>query len=148
MNFSCQDSCGGKCCSLTAWEGAFVFLTKEDRQRLTRYLQKPIEEIAEFNFFDWTRFSTVKTFQWYLRPGKYGCQFLKTGKCQVYDARPIQCRTYPYWAENLTNDGQWTEKTKKACPGIGKGILDETRAQRLLATQTKADQELAAQVVV
>ena len=42
--------------------------------------------------------------------------------CMVYQARPTQCRTWPFWDSNLENKGAWKE-TCDACPGAGSGPL-------------------------
>ncbi len=47
----------------------------------------------------------------------YDCVFLKDKKCQVYQARPIQCRTYPWWNENLNSKQSW-DLAAKECEGI------------------------------
>jgi Fe-S-cluster containining protein len=36
-------------------------------------------------------------------PGSFDCIFLKDKKCEVYGERPLQCRTYPWWPENLNS---------------------------------------------
>lgn len=37
-----------------------------------------------------------------------GCVFLdKDGKCTVYDARPLQCRAYPFWPEVSGSRETW-----------------------------------------
>lgn len=46
----------------------------------------------------------------------------KTRKCTVYDARPVQCRTWPFWDSNLETPRQW-QQTCEVCPGSGKGRL-------------------------
>lgn len=46
----------------------------------------------------------------------------KTRKCQVYEARPRQCRTWPFWDSNLRSPEAWAE-TCQACPGSGTGKL-------------------------
>ena len=47
--------------------------------------------------------------------GSYNCVFYTAGVgCGIYDARPIQCRTYPFWDYFKTN----TEELIKECPGI------------------------------
>ena len=46
----------------------------------------------------------------------------KTRKCQVYEARPRQCRTWPFWDSNLKSPEAW-EKTCEVCPGSGRGKL-------------------------
>lgn len=42
--------------------------------------------------------------------------------CLVYDSRPIQCRTWPFWDTNLASPADWSA-TCEECPGAGKGTL-------------------------
>jgi len=46
----------------------------------------------------------------------------ETRKCTVYQSRPIQCRTWPFWSSNLKSKKAWRE-TCEICPGAGKGRL-------------------------
>lgn len=46
----------------------------------------------------------------------------KTRKCTVYEQRPRQCRTWPFWNSNLRSPEAW-EETCESCPGSGKGKL-------------------------
>lgn len=52
------------------------------------------------------------------------CIFLdpQSRKCTVYNARPTQCRTWPFWDSNLKRKKDWNE-TCRVCPGSGKGQL-------------------------
>ena len=43
-------------------------------------------------------------------------------RCQVYEARPRQCRTWPFWDSNLKSPDAW-EATCEVCPGSGQGKL-------------------------
>ena len=43
-------------------------------------------------------------------------------KCTVYEQRPRQCRTWPFWDSNLRSPETWAE-TCEACPGSGQGKL-------------------------
>ena len=43
-------------------------------------------------------------------------------KCTVYEARPRQCRTWPFWDSNLKSPEAWAE-TCEVCPGSGQGKL-------------------------
>lgn len=45
-----------------------------------------------------------------------------TRNCTVYEARPVQCRTWPFWDSNLTKRKNWRE-TCEVCPGAGEGQL-------------------------
>ncbi|MFQ5686539.1 MAG: YkgJ family cysteine cluster protein [Candidatus Scalindua sp.] len=42
--------------------------------------------------------------------------------CKIYETRPLQCKTFPFWKSNLRNRAEWKEQGK-TCPGIGKGKL-------------------------
>ncbi|MEE8526140.1 MAG: YkgJ family cysteine cluster protein, partial [Thermoanaerobaculia bacterium] len=42
--------------------------------------------------------------------------------CQVYSARPEQCRTFPFWNRHLVDEQAWTE-VEHECPGAGTGRL-------------------------
>ncbi|EQC42087.1 hypothetical protein SDRG_00928 [Saprolegnia diclina VS20] len=61
----------------------------------------------------------------------FDCIFLDRKKirgkavCSLYDARPTQCRTWPFWPETLESRATW-EKTKDSCPGINKGTKQST----------------------
>jgi len=52
------------------------------------------------------------------------CIFFDTEsrKCAVYEERPRQCRTWPFWKSNLDTPKSWGE-TCDHCPGSGQGKL-------------------------
>jgi Fe-S-cluster containining protein len=54
------------------------------------------------------------------------CVFLDpdTRGCTVYQARPRQCKTWPFWDSNLATEEDW-ERTCEECPGSGKGKLHQ-----------------------
>jgi uncharacterized protein len=41
-------------------------------------------------------------------------------KCTVYEARPKQCRTWPFWESNIRSPAAW-QQTCEVCPGSGVG---------------------------
>ena len=45
-----------------------------------------------------------------------------TRGCSVYAARPVQCRTWPFWPSNLASPEDW-EHVVRVCPGSGQGQL-------------------------
>ncbi len=49
------------------------------------------------------------------------CIFWDDG-CTVYPARPRQCRTFPFWRENLETPEAW-QALKQFCHGIDRGRL-------------------------
>ncbi len=46
----------------------------------------------------------------------------RSGGCTVYDDRPNQCRTWPFWPENVESPSDW-RRTGRGCPGAGQGRL-------------------------
>lgn len=82
---------------------------------------------------------------WHLRKSGLGpeCLFLnKKNQCDVYQGRPIQCRTWPFWPENLTPKA-WAKNVASYCPGVGKGSIVPVEAIRSQAEeQARADREL------
>jgi Fe-S-cluster containining protein len=54
------------------------------------------------------------------KPGGDCIFWSKEAGCTVYEARPIQCRTWPFWPENVETKEDW-ERTREGCPGAGRG---------------------------
>jgi hypothetical protein len=53
----------------------------------------------------------------FLVPDGDGCR-----KCRIYDARPRQCRTWPFWPGNLASPNDWAHAGLR-CPGINRGAV-------------------------
>lgn len=118
LSFGCT-MCGN-CC--TGPEG-YVLVTDEEVAALAARLSLSTAEFAE-------RFTHMTP------PGRslterltdFGndCVFLDRAKvpgkavCGVYEDRPAQCRTWPFWKSNLVSRRSW-ELAKRRCPGMGKG---------------------------
>ena len=45
------------------------------------------------------------------------CVFLAGRSCSVYDERPSQCRSYPWWPVNLASQDAW-QVAAESCEGI------------------------------
>jgi Fe-S-cluster containining protein len=70
---------------------------------------------------------------WGTQPGH--CVFLdEGGRCTVYAARPLQCRSYPFWPELVQTRAAWLREARR-CEGIGRGaaVSSETVARALEA---------------
>jgi Fe-S-cluster containining protein len=112
LSFTCT-RCGA-CC--TGAPG-YVWVTVEEIARLAESRGEPIEEFSKrYVRRVGARYSLIE------KPGG-DCVFwdAKAG-CTVYQARPIQCRTWPFWEENVETPEDW-ERTTEACPGSGRGRL-------------------------
>ena len=42
--------------------------------------------------------------------------------CGVYEDRPAQCRTWPFWPSLLASEAHWRQGSR-VCPGMNKGRL-------------------------
>jgi len=112
LKFQCQGS--GNCC-VSRGNYGFVYLSKEDLKKLSIFFEIKQSEFKIQFCSNTDGFMHLKE----LKKNKGNCIFLKDKKCTVYKARPIQCRTWPFWNENM-NAKTWNENISKFCPGIGK----------------------------
>tara|TARA_Y100001935_G_C16950676_1_gene334507 strand:+ start:113 stop:550 length:438 start_codon:yes stop_codon:yes gene_type:complete len=115
IRFKCQGS--GNCCVSRGSYG-YVYLSKKDIKTLSIGLKTTQKKFIK-NYCDETDgFIHLKE----LKKNKGNCIFLIDKRCSVYKSRPIQCRTWPFWAENM-NTKDWNNDIAKNCPGVGKGKL-------------------------
>ena len=117
LRFSCV-----RCSACCRHESGYVFLSEKDTSVLGAALNMGYEELAEA-YCRWIP-SDNGTWQLSLKEkSNYDCVFwLRKGGCSVYNARPLQCRAYPFWSSVLSSKGSWKEAGKD-CPGIGLGTL-------------------------
>lgn len=115
LRFECKNC--GHCCSD---EPGYVFLSQEDISNLSAGLG-----IDEKDFTDTycrvVEFGALKMIS-LLEKENYDCIFLSDKGCMLYDYRPKQCRTYPFWAHILESEDQWNKESHE-CPGINHGKL-------------------------
>lgn len=107
LRFQCTGC--GKCCTGSP---GYVWINEHEIEEMASFLQISVQEfMKKYVRRVGSRYSLVE-----LKPN-YDCVFLKDRKCQVYGARPIQCRTYPWWPQNLNSEESWQE-TARTCEGI------------------------------
>ncbi len=58
-----------------------------------------------------------------LEVGAKGCPLHDGQGCTVYEARPRQCDTWPFWPENIYSREAWERRVLSRCPGAGVGRL-------------------------
>jgi Fe-S-cluster containining protein len=54
------------------------------------------------------------------------CIFWQNGGCSIYEARPLQCRSFPFWSSCLSSPAEWEHQAAQ-CPGMGQGTLHPKR---------------------
>jgi len=123
LRFTCT-ACGD-CCT---GDPGYVWLNKAEIAAMAERLGL---SVAEFERRHVVHVGVRKS----LRERENGdCVLLdaQTHKCTVYEDRPRQCRTWPFWDSNLKSPKAWAEACE-ACPGSGEGrlyTLDEIETQR------------------
>ena len=115
IKFECQGS--GNCCVSRGSYG-YVYLSKKDIKKLSDNLKVSTKKFVR-DYCDKTNgYIHLKE----LKEKQGDCIFLVNKRCSVYKSRPIQCRTWPFWPENM-NTKNWNNNIAKNCPGVGKGKL-------------------------
>ena len=114
LRFQCQGS--GKCC-VSRGEYGFVYLDDNDRKQMAHHLDLSLTEFTK-------KYCAKADGYYHLKTSieQEECLFLIDNKCDIYAARPTQCRTWPFWPETL-NPKSWKKEVAEFCPGIGKGRL-------------------------
>lgn len=134
LKFTCTQC--GNCC--TGGPG-YVWISREEIVRLAEFLKITPQETVE-------KYCRKVDGKWSLNEfrnavGNYDCAFLKEDKvtapagpggapgemvtttrrrCTVYGVRPLQCRTWPFWPENLWSKKTWDHAAKR-CHGMNAG---------------------------
>ncbi len=122
LRFECSQC--GNCCS--GPPGAVWFTPEEGRLIAARL------GVSEADFLErYTRRVGVRrTFNERESDIGFDCVFLDRlsvpgrASCSIYDLRPTQCRTWPFWPENLASPQAWTQaKAMMPCHGMDHGRL-------------------------
>jgi uncharacterized protein len=107
LRFKCTGC--GQCCTGSP---GYVWISPDEIKALAKHFNITEEEfISKYTHKIGNRLSLRE------HPRNYDCVFLKGKQCQVYDLRPKQCRTFPWWSENLKTPEDWQE-TAARCEGI------------------------------
>jgi Fe-S-cluster containining protein len=120
LAFTCTQC--GACC--TGAPG-YVWVDAAEVEALARHLGLAVDDFGRRYVRQvGDRYSLIE------RPGG-DCVFWDRSKgCTVYASRPVQCRTWPFWPENIDSPEAWDD-VKAVCPGSGKGqmfTVEEIRA--------------------
>jgi Fe-S-cluster containining protein len=120
LRFSCA-----RCSCCCRHESGYVYLSENDLSRLAKEMGKEYNDFIE----TWCRWVPLDQ-RWERlslkeKPG-FDCIFWsdKDGNtgCSVYNARPLQCRAFPFWDSTVCSPSAW-ETAGTGCPGINNGDL-------------------------
>jgi uncharacterized protein len=112
LSFTCT-RCGA-CC--TGAPG-YVWVGLDEIKRLATFRKETVEQFSrKFVRQVGDRYSLNE------KPGGDCIFWDQASGCTVYRARPEQCRTWPFWPENVETPDDW-ERVCEICPGSGQGRL-------------------------
>ena len=111
LRFSCQQC--HNCCRGVQTGG--VYPSRPEKKRIARWLKMSLHTFRD-------RYLRPLDGAPSLRIRDNGDCVFWDGGCTIYPVRPRQCRTFPFWPENLESPESWEEATK-TCQGAGMGKL-------------------------
>ncbi|HMN42267.1 MAG TPA: YkgJ family cysteine cluster protein [Phycisphaerales bacterium] len=118
LSFSCT-MCGN-CCSGPA---GYIIVSDDEIAALAKRLKVTVAAFTA----DYTHMSEEgRSLNEKKSAAGLDCIFLDREKipgkavCGVYEDRPIQCRTWPFWPSVIKTRQTW-ERAKRTCPGIDNG---------------------------
>ncbi len=105
------ESCGGRCCTGAS---GYIWAKYDEIEKMSHFVNLSVEDFATMYLKKVKhRYSLVEK---KLDDNNYACIFFdeKMKCCSIYEVRPLQCRTFPFW-EQFKND---KDEVIKECPGI------------------------------
>ena len=117
LHFACQQC--GRCCS--GPDEGVIWILKPEIDMLADFLGQSVKDIRKKHLRTFGFRCSIKE-----NPQTKDCIFLVTmdgsRSCAIYNVRPMQCRSWPFWPSNLQSPGDWNTAAQK-CPGVNKGKL-------------------------
>lgn len=108
---SACDTCAGNCC---IGESGYIWINAQEINTLASHLNISLEQLR-------SKYLEKKGYKYSIKEVKlaednYACTFfdLEKRQCSIYEARPIQCRTFPFWDYFKEN----TQEVYEECPAI------------------------------
>jgi len=108
LRFGCTQC--GQCC--TGAPG-YVWISDAEMEKIAEFLKIDVSTFQEQYTKRIGNRTTLTE-----KEDSYDCIFLRNRLCTIYTKRPKQCRTFPWWKENLLSEAHW-QKIKTYCEGAG-----------------------------
>ncbi len=107
LSFKCTGC--GKCCTGSP---GYVWVQVEEVEQMADFLKITVSDFTKRYLRELNGRLALKE-----RVKTYDCIFLDGTRCKIYSERPKQCRTFPWWQQNLNSKEDW-EEAAKHCEGI------------------------------
>jgi len=120
LKFSCK-----RCSSCCRYDSGFVFLSEKDLKKLTDSLKMDKDRFV-MSYCRWVTGMQGTESLSLKEKSNMDCVFWDSG-CSVYNVRPLQCSSFPFWPSILSSPESW-KIAATACPGINTGGLHTQEA--------------------
>lgn len=103
-------SCQAKCCT---GESGYIHVNTSEMESISNFLDLSIEDFTQNYLFK-------NGYKYSIKERKFGesyeCAFYDRASngCVIYEVRPTQCRTFPFWDYFKTR----VDELKLECPGV------------------------------
>ncbi|MDQ1337888.1 MAG: uncharacterized protein QG617_855, partial [Campylobacterota bacterium] len=103
-------TCQAKCCT---GESGYIHVYASEMESISNFLDLSIEEFAQNYLFKNGYKYSIKERKF---NDSYECAFYDRASngCVIYEVRPTQCRTFPFWDYFKTR----VDELKLECPGV------------------------------
>ncbi|MBQ4377647.1 MAG: YkgJ family cysteine cluster protein [Treponema sp.] len=110
LKFGCQ-----RCSFCCGHSPGFVYLSHRDLITLLNHLKMSVTDFVQ-KYCRWADYYEGKQVLALLEKKNYDCILWENG-CSCYEARPVQCSTYPFWSWMIKDEVTWKECAQD-CPGM------------------------------
>lgn len=108
LRFQCTGC--GKCCS---GGPGYVWVTRAEMEGIATFLKMSLDQfVRRYIRQRDNRYALIET-----KRQNYDCVFLQDKQCLIYPVRPTQCKTFPWWKEQLNSPESWA-LAARYCEGI------------------------------
>jgi len=125
LHFECQ-----RCSYCCGHSPGFVYLSKRDLMTLCEHFKMSVADFVS-TYCRWADYYYGTQVLALIEKKNYDCILWNNG-CTAYEARPVQCSTYPFWSWMIADEKTWNECAAE-CPGMNKGRvwpLEEIEANK------------------
>ncbi|MFP4382561.1 MAG: YkgJ family cysteine cluster protein [Spirochaetia bacterium] len=113
LKFSCR-----RCSRCCRYDEGYVFLSRRDLQKIAKFFNINQEEVVE-KYCRKVSLNGICRLSLKEKANK-DCILWENGGCTVYKQRPLQCRSFPFWAHHLSDPETWNA-LEAECPGVNSG---------------------------
>lgn len=107
---SACSACQARCCT---GESGYIHVNSREIEDISKFIGMGIEDFTQTYLFKNGYKYSIKERKF---ADSYECAFYnrETNGCSIYEVRPIQCRTFPFW-DYFKNR---VDELKLECPGV------------------------------